>query len=136
MKHLGREGRQELQGPDRRLDELAKVVAEAGLKVHKALGPGLLESVYEHSLAHELQARGVPFQRQPAAAAGPDHGYGCRLDLVVAEAIMVEIGAVDAPARLHDPEVLARLRQSGRRLGLRLDFDAEPFSAGVQRFVI
>jgi GxxExxY protein len=136
VKHQGHEERQEHQEPDRRLDELAKIVVDAGLKVHKTLGPGLLESVYEHCLAQELQARGVAFQRQPAAAAGPDHGYGCRLDLVVAEAIVVEIGAVDAPARLHDPEVLARLRQSGRRLGLRLDFDAQPFSAGVQRFVI
>jgi GxxExxY protein len=122
--------------PDGGLDALVKIVAEAGLKVHKALGPGLVESVYEHCLAHELQARGVPVQRQPAADARPDHAYGRRLDLVVAEAILVEIGAVDAPARLHDPEILARLRQSGRRLGLRLDFDAQPFSAGVQRFVI
>jgi GxxExxY protein len=122
--------------PDGGLDELVKLVAAAALKVHKALGPGLLESVYEHCLAHELQARGVAVQRQPVAAAGPDPAYGCRLDLVVADAIVVEIGAVDAPARLHDPEVLAGLRRSGRRLGLRLDFNTEPFSAGVQRFVI
>lgn len=125
--------------PDRGLDELAKVVVEAGLKVHKALGGGLLESIYEHCLAHELQARGVPFQRQPAPPGtheGPAHAYGYHLDFVVADAIVVEIAAVDAPARLHGPEVLAPLRQAGYRLGLLLDFNTELFNDGVKRFVI
>jgi GxxExxY protein len=125
--------------PDRDLDALAKIVVDAGLKVHKALGPGLLESVYEHSLAHELQARGVPFRRRPAPAVARedrDRAYGCRLDLVVAGVIVVEIGAADAPARLHAPEALAQLRQAGCRLGLLLDFNAEPFSEGVKRFMI
>lgn len=124
---------------DLSLDELEKLVVEAGLKVHKALGAGLLESVYEHLLAHELDARGVPFQRQPAPPGpheGPARAYGYRLDFVLAKAIVVEIGAVDAPARLHEPEVLAHLRESGYRLGVLLDFNTEPFIEGVKRFVI
>ena len=138
VKRQGHEERPDRPKPDRPLDELAKVVVDAGLKVHKALGPGLLESVYEHCLAHELQARGAPFQRQPAspAADGPAPAYGYRLDVVVAGAIVVEIVAVDAPARLHDPEVLAHLRRSGYRLALLLDFRAERFHDGVKRFVI
>ena len=120
------------------LDELADVIVEAGRKVHKTLGRGLLESIYEHSLAHELQARDVAFVRQPAPPAhdGPAHAYGYRLDFVVADVIVVEIGAVDAPACLHEPEVLEKLRRSGYLLGLLLDFNAERYSEGVKRFVL
>jgi GxxExxY protein len=127
------------QPPDRRLDALTKVIVAAGRKVHRALGPGLLEPAYEHCLARELDARGVAFRREAVAPVAPedaDHAYGCRLDFVVAGVIVVEIGAVDAPTRLDTPEVRAHLRRSGYRLALRLDFNAARFSQGVERFEI
>jgi GxxExxY protein len=138
LERQGHEGRQERQEPDRRLDELAKIVVDAGLKVHKTLGPGLLESVYEHCLAHELRSRGVAFQRQlalPVVYEGLTLECGYRLDLLVENSIVLEIKAVDALTRVHEAQVLTYLRLSGNTLGFLMNFNVVLFKEGVRRFI-
>jgi GxxExxY protein len=139
MKHQGREERQEHQEPDRNLDKLAKIVVDAGLKVHRTLGPGLLESAYEHCLAHELRTRGIAIQRQlslPVVYEGLSLECGYRLDLLVENSIVVELKAVDALTRVHEAQVLTYLRLSGHRLGFLMNFNVVLFKEGVKRFVI
>lgn len=112
---------------------------DAGLKVHKTLGPGLLESVYEHCLAHELRSRGLDVQRQlalPVVYEGLALECGYRLDLLVEGSIVVEIKAVDALTRVHEAQVLTYLRLSGHRLGFLINFNVVLFKDGVKRFVI
>jgi GxxExxY protein len=115
---LNHEGHKGHEGLAVDVEGLARVVIDAGLKVHKALGPGLLESAYEHCLAHELNARGISLKRQLALPIiyedlKLDAGY--RLDIVVEDAIIIEIKAVDALTRLHEAQVLTYLKLSGCR---------------------
>jgi GxxExxY protein len=121
------------------IDVHARSIVDAGLTVHRALGPGLLESVYEHCLAYELHARGISCQRQVALSVSYrdtrlDVGY--RLDLVVENAIVIEIKAVDALTRLHEAQLLTYLKLSGHRLGFLLNFNVVLFRQGVRRFVL
>ncbi len=112
---------------------------DAGLSVHRALGPGLLESAYEHCLAFELQSRGLAVRRQAALPivyrdVALDAGY--RLDLIVQDAVIVEIKAVEALSRLHEAQLITYLRLSKLRLGFLLNFNAELFKQGLRRFVL
>ena len=139
MEHQGHEGHQGHQEIGAGLDDLARTEVDAGLKIHKALGPGLLESAYEHCLAHELRNRGVAVQRQvalPIVYEGLTLEVGYRLDLLVQNSIVVEVKAVDALTRVNDAQVLTYLRLSGHRLGFLLNFNVELFKQGVRRFVI
>jgi GxxExxY protein len=91
------------------IEQVAQVVIDAALKVHKALGPGLLESAYEHCLAHELSVRGVSLRRQaalPIRYDGVTLDAGYRLDLVVHDAIILEVKSVDALTPLHHAQLL------------------------------
>ncbi|HZC17293.1 MAG TPA: GxxExxY protein, partial [Caulobacteraceae bacterium] len=112
---------------------------DAGLKVHKALGPGLLESAYEHCLAYELVTRGISLRRQvalPVVYEGVRLDAGYRLDIVVEDLIVIEIKAVEAPSRLHEAQVLTYLKLSGHRLGFLMNFNVELFKNGVRRLVL
>ncbi len=120
------------------LEGLATTIVDAGLKIHRALGPGLLESAYEHCLAHELHARGLSIRRQvalPIIYEGLTLDAGYRLDLLVEDQIILEIKAVDALTRLHDAQVLTYLRLSGRRLGFLMNFNVELFKHGLKRLI-
>jgi GxxExxY protein len=121
------------------LDAVARQVVDAGLKVHKALGPGLLESAYEHCLAHELGLRGISVRRQvplPIAYEGLKLDVGYRLDLVVADAIIVEVKAVEALSRLHEAQILTYLKLSGLRLGFLMNFNVPLYRDGVKRLAL
>ena len=136
IRHLGRQGHQEV---DEALDRLARMIVDAGLTVHKALGPGLLESAYEHCLAHELMTRGLALRRQVAAPIvykGTKLDAGYRIDLLVEDKIIVEVKAIDALTRLHEAQVLTYLRLSGCRLGFLMNFNVELFKNGVRRLVL
>jgi GxxExxY protein len=120
-------------------DRVARIVVDAGLKVHKALGPGLLESVYEHCLVYELESRGLSLQRQLALPVRYgdlilDAGY--RLDLIVEGMVIVEIKAVESLTRLHEAQILTYLRCSGCRIGLLMNFNAVLFKQGLRRLVL
>ena len=118
--------------------ELTGIIVDAGLKVHRTLGPGLLESVYEKCLAHELIRRSLSVQRQvwlPVEYEGIRLSSGCRLDLVVEDDVIVEIKAIDAFSRIHRAQLLTYLRLSRLTVGLLINFNVELFKDGVRRVV-
>ena len=120
------------------VERLSLQVVDAGLKVHKALGPGLLESAYEHCLAYELQKRGLLVRRQvalPVLYDGQQIDAGYRLDLIVGDAIVVEVKAVDALTRDHEAQVLTYLKLSGMRLGFLMNFNVALFKQGLRRLM-
>ena len=118
---------------------LGRVVVDAGLSVHRALGPGLLESAYEHCLAYELQSRGLSVRRQVALPIvykdiALDAGY--RLDLLIEDALIVEVKAIEALSRLHEAQLITYLKLSKLRLGYLFNFNAELFKQGLKRLVL
>ena len=124
---------------DASTEAVARQVVDAGLKVHKALGPGLLESVYEQCLAHELERRGHEVRRQlmlPVVYEGLTLELGYRLDLFVDDAVIVEVKSVEALSRLHEAQLLTYLRLSNWRLGLVMNFNVELFKQGIRRLVL
>jgi GxxExxY protein len=121
------------------LEKLASIVVDAGLKVHRALGPGLLESAYEHCLSHELQARGLSVGRQvllPIMYDGARLDAGYRLDLLVGQEIVVEVKTVDALLPVHHAQLLTYLKLSGCRIGFLMNFHVRLFKQGLRRMVL
>jgi GxxExxY protein len=122
-----------------RAENAARQSIDAALQVHKALGPGLLESAYEHCLAHEISRRGLSVQRQvalPIVYEGEKLDAGYRLDLVVDSSAIVEVKSVDALAPIHEAQVLTYLKLSGLRIGLLMNFNVVLFKHGLKRFVL
>ena len=114
-------------------------VVDAGLKVHRALGPGLLESAYEHCLAHELSTRGRLVERQvplPIVFGAVELDAAYRMDMVVEGAVIVEVKAVDLLTRLHEAQLLTYLKLSGRKVGLLLNFNVVLFKDGIRRLAM
>ncbi len=123
--------------PDERVDELAHIVIGAAIEVHKVLGPGFLESVYEEALCFELQMRGIPFERQAAIAVnykGCQVGEG-RLDLLVGGVLIVELKAVSELAPVHSAQVISYLKATGHKLGLLINFDVRMLKDGIKRVI-
>jgi GxxExxY protein len=128
----------EFREPSRELDDLARTVIGAGLKVHRVLGPGLLESAYEHCLVHELSTGGVDVRRQaplPILYEGVALEEGYRIDLLVGGSLIVEVKSVEALSAIHQAQLMTYLKLSGRRLGLLLNFNVVLFKHGVRRVV-
>jgi GxxExxY protein len=139
MKEFNHEAHEAHEGPTKDLEAIARTLVDAGLKVHRALGPGLLESAYEHCLVHELHGRGLALQRQvvlPIVYDGAMIDAGYRLDLLVENAIVVEVKSVDALTRVHDAQILTYLKLSGRRIGFLMNFNVPLFKQGLKRFVL
>ena len=114
-------------------------VVDAGLKVHRLLGPRLLESAYENCLAFELLERGFSVRQQvglPLVYEGNKLDVGYRIDMLVAEAVVLEIESVDAIAPIHEAQLLTYLKLSGHRVGLLLNFNVVLFKQGIKRFVV
>jgi len=119
-------------------NEIARVVVDAALKVHRALGPGLLESVYEVVLAHELRSRGLRVQRQvsvPIRYEDISFEEAFKADLVVEQKVIVEIKSVELAKRVHKKQVLTYLRLADIRLGLLINFGTELIRDGITRLV-
>jgi GxxExxY protein len=136
---LNHEGHKGHEGVPVETERLGNAVIEAALRVHKLLGPGLLESAYEHCLAHELGLRGVPLRRQaalPIVYDGVKLDAGYRLDLLVGDAVIVEVKSVDVRTPLHQAQLLTYLKLSGCRLGLLLNFNAPLLKQGMKRLVL
>ncbi|MGA0606799.1 GxxExxY protein [Phenylobacterium sp. VNQ135] len=130
--------RQERQEPSAAADAAARQVVDASLKVHKALGPGLLESVYEACLRHELALRGLNVRcqvPQPLEYEGLQLDAGYRLDLVVEDLVIVEVKAVEALTRIHEAQLITYLKLSGLRLGLLINFNVVLLKDGVRRLL-
>ena len=136
---MNREGREEREGGSSEIESLARVVVDAGLKVHKALGPGLLESAYEHCLAYELNRRNITVRRQvalPVVYEGVALEAGFRIDLLVADQVIIEVKAVEAMSALHEAQLLTYLKLSRLRLGFLMNFNVLLFKDGLKRRVL
>ena len=119
-------------------NHIAAVVVDAALKIHKILGPGLLESVYQATLSFELQKRGLSVAQQvalPVHYEGIKLDVGYRVDLLVGNKVVVEIKSVEALAPVHRKQVRTYLRLMDVRLGLLLNFNVELMKYGIQRVV-
>lgn len=117
----------------------SKYVIDAAMAVHTQLGPGLLESVYESCLAEELRALGLCVEAQvpvPVIYRGVKLECGFRLDLLIANLVIVEVKSVEAIAPVHRAQVLSYLKLSGKTLGLLINFNVVHLKDGIKRFVI
>ena len=118
--------------------QLTHEIIGAAIAVHKELGPGLLEAVYEECLCHELQLRGVQFDRQkpiPVVYKGSKLDCGYRADIVVCGRVIVEVKAIAAIAPIHDAVMLTYLRLSGCKIGLLINFHSPVLKDGIRRYV-
>lgn len=121
------------------LNRITEQTIGAAIEVHKALGPGLLESAYEQCLCHELALRGIRFERQrplPVEYKGVKLDCGYRLDLLVADAVVVEIKAVSEIEPIHEAQLLTYLRLGGWKLGLLINFNVSVLKDGIRRRIL
>ncbi len=124
--------------PNQMTDALAHDVIGAAIEVHRHLGPGFLESIYEEALACELSARQIPFERQKEIGVRyKDQIIGRhKLDLLVGESLVVELKTVDALADIHKAQVISYLKVTGLKLGLLINFNVPILKSGIQRVVL
>lgn len=120
-------------------EDLTNEIIGSAIEVHQALGPGLLESAYEECLCHELNLRGIPFERQaalPLEYKGIKLNCCYRMDLVVKNAVVVEVKAVQQLMPVHEAQLLTYLRLSARRVGLLLNFNVSKLRTGIVRKIL
>ncbi len=121
-----------------RLNRITESIIGAPIDVHRSLGPGLLESAYEACLAFELAQRGLQVEQQkPLPIVYKDVKLDCgyRLDLLVEDAVIVEIKSVDGLAPIHKAQLLSYLKLSGCKVGLLLNFNVQVLKQGIRRVV-
>lgn len=119
-------------------NEISKVVFEAGLKVHRALGPGLLESSYEECLFYELSKYNLKVEKQknlPLIYEEVKLDVGYRIDLLVESKVIIELKAVESLHSIHFAQVLTYLKLSNCKLGLLINFNTTLFKNGVKRVI-
>ncbi len=119
-------------------NEVAKIAFEAGLKVHRALGPGLLESAYKECLCYELCKLGLKVEKEktlPLIYEEIKLEAGYRIDLLVENKLVLEIKSVDALHDIHMAQTLTYLKLSGCKLGLLINFNSLLFKDGVRRII-
>jgi GxxExxY protein len=117
---------------------IAKNVVDAAFQVHRALGPGLLESVYQACLCHELGCRAVQYRSQvalPVRYEGLVIDGGLRIDLLAADLVVVEIKAVEQLLPVHRAQLLTYLKLANLHLGLLINFNVAVFRDGIRRIV-
>jgi GxxExxY protein len=119
-------------------NEIAAIVVDAALKIHKTLGPGLLESVYQATLEFELRKRGLNVVQQLALPVYYEEvklDVGFRIDLLVGNKVVVEIKSIESFAPVHRKQLETYLRLMNMRLGLLINFNVELMKHGIQRVV-
>lgn len=119
------------------MSQLTGGVIGAAIEVHRMLGPGFLESVYEEALCVELQLRGIPFRRQPVVAVnykGHLVGEG-RLDLLINNTLIVELKAIENLAPIHEAQVLSYLKMTSHPLALLINFNVRVLKDGIRRIM-
>ena len=120
-------------------EQIATKIVDAAYSVHKALGPGLLEKVYEACFCHELAKRGLSFQRQvdiPIEYDGIRFDEGLRLDVMVEELIICEIKAVDKTNPVWQAQLLSYLKLTGKRIGFLINFNVPTIKNGIKRIIL
>lgn len=119
-------------------DVLTQRIIGAAIEVHRTLGPGLLESVYEECLEHEFRLRKVPFERQrrvPIAYKGHPVGVDLRMDFLVGNLVVVELKAIEKLLPVHGAQLLTYLRLTAKPLGLLINFNVPLLREGIRRVI-
>jgi len=119
-------------------NDLSKIVLDTAFEIHKSLGPGLLESVYEEVLAYELVLLGLFVERQkviPIFWKGLDLDHGFKADLIVENKLLIELKSVESLNLAHYKQVITYLKLSELKLGLLLNFNEALLKDGIKRFV-
>jgi GxxExxY protein len=121
------------------MEAIAAQIVDAAFHVHSTLGPGLLESVYEICLAHELKKRGLNVLRQvpvPILYDGMKLDADFRIDLLVENCIVIELKAVEKMTPLFDAQVMTYLKLSGKKLGILINFNVRVIKDGIKRIIL
>lgn len=119
-------------------NEIAKIAGDASIKIHKALGPGLLETVYEVILARELESYGLNIQRQtpvPIEYNGIKFNEGFRADIIVDDKVIIELKSIEQVKDVHKKQVLTYLKLTNLKLGLLLNFGETLMKDGITRII-
>jgi GxxExxY protein len=130
-------GKKAIKEPPPEIDRLAKIAIGCAIEVHRHLGPGYLEEVYEEALCEELRLQGIPFKRQHSISVsykGKPVGKG-RLDILVGDKLIVELKAVNAIAPVHSAQVMSYLKATNLPLGLLINFNVSLLKEGVTRII-
>jgi len=117
-------------------NEISKIIVECALKVHRALGPGLLESSYEEYLAYELKRKELKVEKQkplPLIYEDVQLEIGYRIDLLIESKVIIEIKSVEALNDIHLAQILTYLKLSGCKLGLLINFNVALIKHGIKR---
>ena len=125
--------------PSEAVDRVATEIVDAAYKVHSELGPGLMESVYEVCLAHELAKRGLAVRRQvqlPVVYDGIEFEAGYRIDLVVQDLVIIELKSVESLLQIHVAQILTYLKLGGYKLGFLVNFNVNRIKDGIKRIVL
>lgn len=120
------------------LNYLTGEIIGAAIDVHKAIGPGLLESAYSRCLQAELKLRNIPFEKElslPIEYKGVQIDAGYKIDFMVGGSVVVELKAVEKLLPVHQAQLLTYLRLSNRKIGLLINFNAPVLKQGIKRFV-
>jgi GxxExxY protein len=121
------------------INEVTEQIIGAAIAVHRELGPGLLESAYQACLTYELTMRRLPFEQQKPLGVvyhGVRIDCGYRIDLVVADAVVVELKSIERFEPVHTAQLLTYLKLSGHRIGLLINFNVPLLKDGVRRFIL
>ena len=121
------------------IELLSNQAIGAAIEVHRALGPGLLESVYQRCLCCELELRGIPYRAQvelPVVYKGMKLDLGFRLDILADEQLILELKAIDQLHPIHEAQLLAYLRLADLRLGLLINFNVPLLKNGIRRLIL
>ena len=124
---------------DTETEKIITVIVDCSFKVYSALGPGLLESVYESCLCHELQKRGVFFDRQfqvPITYDGIELSESLRLDLLIEKKVIVELKAVEEMKPIFQSQLLTYLKLTNHKIGLLINFNVPNFKSAVKRIIL
>jgi GxxExxY protein len=124
---------------DPKLNVIAKKVVDAAFEIHTKLGPGLLESLYENCLVHEMVSRNLKVQRQvpvPVVYKNITFDDALRLDLLVEDCLIVELKAVETLLPIHQAQLLTYLKLTGHSLGLLINFNVPLIKDGIKRIVL
>jgi GxxExxY protein len=122
-----------------REEELAEGIVSSAYAVHKVLGPGLLESIYEACFCHELSKRGIPHRRQvivPLVYDGVAFSEGLRLDILVDDLVICELKSVESSSPVFLAQILSQLKLAGKRLGFLINFNVPMIKQGIRRVII
>jgi GxxExxY protein len=120
-------------------DQIARGIVESAFAVHTALGPGLLESIYETCFCHELEKRNMSFRRQvqvPLQYDGLTFNEGLRLDVLVGGLVICELKAVEMMHPVFTAQLITYLKLTGKRLGFLINFNVPIIKHGIKRFAL